>query len=170
MKDAGRSMLMKSSALMKNKVVQVAFEGDSSTLRGEVQSGVDKDGEEYITYQIQLKQYLANINKYSINLEWCFGIIMFPSMEQSLVVNETFAELKSESDAIGLIKLIEAIFYSYQSHEYPPLGTWQSMVILAWSHQPDNVSEANHYEKFKTIIEVRKANDVNFRSVDGFPF
>ena len=40
---------------MKEKAVQVASEGDGSTLRGEVQIVTDKDGEEFITYQIQLK-------------------------------------------------------------------------------------------------------------------
>ena len=167
MKDAnaGLSMLIKPSAPMKDKVIQVATEGDDSILKGEVKSVVDKDGEEFIMYQIQLKQYLADASKYNENLERCFGIIMgqcSPSMEQSLMANENFVELKSKSDSIGLIKLIEAICYSYQSHEYPPLGAWQSMDVLARAHQPDNVSEANHYEKFKTIVEVCKANGVNF--------
>ena len=36
------------------------------------------------------------------------------------------------------------------------------MDILARACQPDNVSEANHCEKFKTIIEVCKENGVKF--------
>ena len=78
MKDAnaGRTMLMKPSAPMKDKVIQVASYGDDSKLTGEVQSVVDKDGEKFITYQIQLKQYLADISKYNENLERCFGIII----------------------------------------------------------------------------------------------
>ena len=57
-------------------MVQVASEGDGSTLRGEVHSVIDKDGEELITYQIQLKQHLADISRYNKNLGRCFGIIM----------------------------------------------------------------------------------------------
>ena len=76
---------------------------------------------------------------------------------------ETFTDLKNKSDSIGLVKLIETICYSYQSHEYPPLGAWQAIDTLGRAHQPDiNMSEANHYEKFKTIIEVCKANGINF--------
>ena len=78
------------------------------------------------------------------------------------MTNETFVELKNKSNSIELIKLIEAIRYNYQSHEYPPLGVWESMDTLARAYQLDNVSEASHYKKFKTIVEVCKTNGVNF--------
>ena len=67
--DAGRSMLTKPNAPMKDKIVQVATIGEDSKLVGEVQRVIDKDGEDFITYQIELKQYLTDISKYNENLE-----------------------------------------------------------------------------------------------------
>jgi len=44
----------------------------------------------------------------------------------------------------------------------PPLGAWESLDRLAKTKQPDDVSEANHHEIFKTIVEVCKASTINF--------
>ena len=51
----GLTMLRKPSAPMIDKVVQVATVGDDRKMRGEVKSVIDKDGEAYIMYQIELK-------------------------------------------------------------------------------------------------------------------
>ena len=118
-------MLVSPTIPVINKVVQEATVGKGSKLVGKVKSVIDKDVEAFITYQIMLKQYLGDISKYNDSLEKCFSIIIgqcSPAMEQSLTANAKFAAIKSSSNSIALIKLLEQICFHYQSHEYPPLG------------------------------------------------
>ena len=131
---------------MINKVVQVATEGENSRLIGEVQSVIDKEGEGFIVYQIRLKQYLSDIGKYNADLEKCFSIIIgqcSPAMEQSLAANNKFEGIKSASNSIALIKILEHICFNYQSHEYPPLGAWEAIDALGRTVQSDTMLEAN---------------------------
>jgi len=126
-KDAsiGLNMLTKPPAPMIDKVVQVATLGDDSKLRGEIQSVINKDGEEYITYQIELKQYINDVAKYRHNLEnvsvssWDSVTLLWSNPSSDRMI----ATIKSSSDSIALMKILERIFYNYQSHEYPPLGS-----------------------------------------------
>ena len=83
-------------------------------------------------------------------------------MEQSLAANDKFTAIKSASNSIALIRMLEQICFNYQLHEYPPLGAWEAIDNLGRTIQSDTVLEANHYEKFKTIVEVCKANGINF--------
>ena len=53
--DVGRIMLILPSVLMIDKVVQIATEGNNSKLVERVKSVIDKNGESFIIYQIQLK-------------------------------------------------------------------------------------------------------------------
>ena len=42
---------------------------------GQLMSILDKDSDAYMTYQLELKQYLRDIYKYRNNLEKCFSVI-----------------------------------------------------------------------------------------------
>ena len=164
--DVGRSTITKPKPPMINKVVQEASLGDDSKMIGVNRSVIDKDGEEYMMYQISLKQYVTDLSMYNDNLEKCYSVIIgqcSPAIEQDLEGDDSFPPIKLASDSIGLIKILERICYSYQSHEYPPLGAWESLDRLSNTKQPDvGVSEANHHETFKTIVEVCKASTINF--------
>ena len=134
-------------------------------MRGVLKNVIDKDGEDYVIYQIKLKQYISDLSKYTDSLEKCFSEIMgqcSPGMEQALEGEGTYASIEAISDSIGLIKMLERICYNYQSHEYPPLGAWESMDRLCNLKQPEFVSESDHHENFKTMVEVCKANGINF--------
>ena len=61
--NAGRKLLIKSTAQMIEKVVQIATEGENSKLIGMLKGVLDKDGEAFITYQMELKQYIGDIAK-----------------------------------------------------------------------------------------------------------
>ena len=61
-----------------------------------------------------------------------------------------------------MIKVIERICYNYQSHEFPPLSGWDSLDRLTTVIQPEDVLESEHYEKYKTIIEVCKTSGIKF--------
>ena len=61
---------------MIDKIVQAATEGKDSKIAETRRSVVDKDGEDFIMYQIKLKQYLTNVAKYDDDLEKFFVIIM----------------------------------------------------------------------------------------------
>ena len=67
-----------------------------------------------------------------------------------------------KSDSIALIKVIERICYNYQSHEFAPLSGWDSLDRVTAVRQPEDVLESEHYEKYKTIIEVCKASGIKF--------
>lgn len=41
-----------------------------------IKSFIDKDSEDYVTYQIPLKQYIGHLPKYNDNLEEWFSVIM----------------------------------------------------------------------------------------------
>ena len=91
---------------------------------------IDKDGEDYMVYQINLKQYVSNLTKYDDNLEKWYSVIIgqcSPAIEQELEADNSFLAIKMALDVIGLIKILERICYSYHSHEYPPLGVWETM-------------------------------------------
>ena len=157
---AGSKMLKKPVAPMVDKVIQEATLGSDSKLVGKLVKVLDKDGEDFVTYQIQLKQYIGDLAKYTDNLEKCFSVILgqcSPAMEQSLESDTKYKTVKQESDSIELIKMLERICYNYQSHEYPPLGAWESIDRLS-----NMVSDPNRYDAFKTMVEVCKANGVNF--------
>ena len=122
--DVGRSTITKPKPPMINKVVQEASLGDDSKMIGVNRSVIDKDGEEYMMYQISLKQYVTDLSMYNDNLEKCYSVIIgqcSPAIEQELEGDDSFPPIKLASDSIGLIKILERICYSYQSHEYPPL-------------------------------------------------
>ena len=85
-------------------------------------------------------------------------------MEQSLVGEKDYKNIKEKSDSIALIKVIERIYCNYQSHAFAPLSRWDSLDRLTAARQPEDVLESEHYEKFKAIIKVCKTSGINFIS------
>ena len=83
-------------------------------------------------------------------------------MEQVLDGEIEYAAIKAAPESIGLIKMLEFICYNYQSHEYPPLGAWEALDRLSDTKQPEYVSELDHHEKSKAMVEVCKASGINF--------
>ena len=83
-------------------------------------------------------------------------------MEQALAGVKGFNVIKEEADSIKLLKTVEQICYNYQPHEYPPLGAWEALDKLGKAIQTENVLGTDHYKTIKTIVEVYKANGVNF--------
>ena len=68
-----------------------------------------------------IEQYLSDIRKYNADLEKSFSITIgqcSPAMEQSLAANNKFEGIKSTSNSIALIKILEQICFNYQLHEY----------------------------------------------------
>ena len=126
---------------------------------------LDKDGEEWIMYQLQMKKYIDRTTKLDDDIQQIFNIVLgqcSPSMEQALSTVKGYRLMKEEADSIKLIQTIEQICYNYQPHEYPPLGAWEALDSLGKAIQPENVLEADHYELVKTMVEVCKASGVNF--------
>ena len=94
----------------------MAILGSDSKLVGQVRSVLDRDGEAFITYQIELKQYVGDVAKYKDNLEKCFSTIIgqcSPAIEQSLESQDKFKDVKEKSDSVELIKMLEQICYNY---------------------------------------------------------
>merc|ERR1740124_1955217 len=113
--DVGRSKLVKPKPPMINKVIQEATEGEDIKIIGVVRSVIDKDGKEYMMYQVNLKQYVSDLAIYDDNLERCYSVIIgqcSPTIEQDLEANDSFLPIKISSDSIGLIKLLEFIRYN----------------------------------------------------------
>ena len=73
-----------------------------------------------------------------------------------------FKSIKETSEIIGLLKIIERICYNYKSHEFGLLGGWESLDRLGTTRQPKYISEADHYGKFKTAVDICKASKINF--------
>ena len=93
-KDAtvGINMLVKPSPPMTTRIVQEASIGDNSVLTGVRRDVLDKNGVNFVEYQIDLKQYLSGKTKYTENLQKCFTTIMgqySPLMKQALVAEST---------------------------------------------------------------------------------
>jgi len=112
------------------KIVQEATVRDNTVVRYVERGVLDREGIDFVEYQIDLKQYKSDKTIYNENLQKCFTIIMgkySPSMEQALDLEVMFKGMKEKSDSILLTKLLERICYSYQSHEYAPLGAWEAM-------------------------------------------
>lgn len=108
---------------------------------------LDKDGEEWIIYQIRLKKYIDRVTKLEDDLQQIFNIIIgqcSPGMEQALSGMKDFKTINEEANSLDLIKAIEQICYNYQPHEYPPLGAWEALDKLGKSFQPENVREPDH--------------------------
>ena len=83
-------------------------------------------------------------------------------MYQSLDDAKGFNAIKEKSESINLVNMIECICYNYQSHEFAPLGGWDYLNRLTATQQPDDVMKSDHYNKFKTVVEVYKASGINF--------
>ena len=83
-------------------------------------------------------------------------------MKKYLVGGKEYKIIKEKSDAIKIIKLIKRICYNYQLHKFAPLGGRESLDRLATIRQPEDMLESNHYDKFKTVIEVCKASGIKF--------
>ena len=83
-------------------------------------------------------------------------------MEQNLEAEHTFEGLKTNSDSIGLLKLLERLCYSYRAHKYVPLGAWNAVDKLSRLVQPNDVHEVIHYDTFRSVVEMCKASGVNF--------
>ena len=119
-------------------------------------------------YQVELKQYITDKNKYKAEIQRCFNIIMgqcSPTVERNLEGDDSYAELRSKADSIGLIKLLEKICYNYRAHEYKPLGAWTSITKLSTLVQPEGVHETKHYDTFRSTVEMCKASGVNFATM-----
>ena len=126
---------------------------------------LNKDGEQWIMYQLQLKKYIDRATKLDDDIQQIFSIILgqySPGMEQTLLAIKGYNLMKEEVDSIKLIKNIEKIYYNYQPYEYPPFGSWEALDTLGKAIQLDKVFEADHYETVKTMVEVCKASGVNF--------
>ena len=61
---------------MVDKVVQWASLGDNGKMVGVIKSVIDKGGEEYMMYQINLNQYVNDLSKCNDNLEKCYSVII----------------------------------------------------------------------------------------------
>ena len=72
----GINLLIKPRPPMINKVVQFATMGEDSVLVGREVSVIDKDCEEYIEYQLYLKQYMTDLTKFNDNLEKCYSLLI----------------------------------------------------------------------------------------------
>jgi len=126
---------------------------------------LDKDGEEWVVYQLELKKYIDHKSKLDDDLQQIFNVIIgqcSPGMEQAFAGVMDFATTKEEDDSIKLLKTIEQICYTYQPYEYPLLRVWKALDKLGKSIQPENVLKADHYETVKTTVVVCKASGVNF--------
>ena len=126
---------------------------------------LDKDGEDWIMYQLQLKKYIDLTTKLDDDIQHIFNIVLgqcSPSMKQALSAVKRYKLMKEEADSINIIKTIEKICYNYQPHEYPPLGVWEALYSLGKVIQPENIPEADHYKMVETMIEVCKASVLIF--------
>jgi len=74
--DVGQSTLVKLRPPMILKVVQEATLGASSVMNGVSKMVIDKDGEDYMMYQVNLKQYASDLTKYNDDLEKCYSVII----------------------------------------------------------------------------------------------
>ena len=167
MKDAavGMAMLTKPSPPMIKKIIQLATVGQDSKMEGVEKTVIDVGSEDFLEYQIELKQYVSDKTKYNDDIQKCFSLIIgqcSPAVEQNLEAEDTFDDMKTRSSSIELIKLLEKICYSYRAHEYTPLGAWNAIDKLINMRQPDNVHEVHHYETFRSVVEMCKASSVNF--------
>ena len=132
-------------------MVHEATPGADSIIIGVEKTVVEKDSEEFLEYQVELKQYITDKTSYRDDIHKCFNIIMgqcSPAVEQNLEAEETFNDLKNSSNAIELIKLLEKLCYSYRAHKYTPLGAWNAIDKLSLLVQPDDVHEVKHYDTF----------------------
>ena len=78
---------------------------------------------------------------------------------------QTFRNIRIQSDSIGLIKNLEKLCYSYRAHEYIPLGAWDAIDKLTLLRQPVDVYEVKHYETFRSVVEMCKAGGINFATM-----
>ena len=91
---------------------------------------VDKDSEDFFTYQIKLKKYIDNMLNNTDNLQLCFTTIIGQNshdIEQLLKSETTFDDPKKRYDSVGLMKLIEKLCFNYHAHEYTLLGAWEGI-------------------------------------------
>ena len=89
-------------------MVQEAILGNNNKMIVVTQIFIDKDGGEYMTYHINLKQYVINPIKYDNNLEKFYSVIIrkySPLIEQDFEADDSFLAIKLASDLIGLIKI-----------------------------------------------------------------
>ena len=138
-KTKGINILVKPKSPMTTKIIQFTTVGENSILEGREVNVVDKDCEEFTEYQINLKQYISDVENFHSDLEKCFSLLpgqCSPSMEQTLAGEKDYQTIKEQSDSIGLIKMIERVCYNYQLHEYAPLGGWESLDRLGTTRQP----------------------------------
>ena len=167
-KDAGLKTLNKPSAPMTTMIRQFATPGDDSQMVGREVAVMDRDSEAFYEYQLKLKQYLSDVNKYEENLETCYSILLgqcSPAVEQALEGDKSFKVIRSTSNSISLLKLIECIAYNYQPHEYGPLAGWNSIDKMSAARQQEGVHETKYLEMFKTTVEVAKASGINFAAM-----
>lgn len=83
-KSKGTNLLTKPKAPMTKKIVQVATLGEDSKMIGKEVTDIDKDGEDYVEYQINLKQYMSDLTKFNSDLEKIFSLLLgqcSPSIE-----------------------------------------------------------------------------------------
>ena len=161
----GLDLHNKPSAPMTTKIVQEATPGADSKMIGVKRLLIDKESEDYLEYQVELKQYVTDKTKYRDDIHKCFNIIMgqySPAVEQNLEAEEVFEDLKSKSNSIKLIKLLEKLCYSYRAHKYTLLGAWNAFDKLGNLTQPDDVHEVKYYDAFRSVVEMCKASNINF--------
>lgn len=70
---------------------------------------MDKDSEDYLEYQVELNQYIADKTKQRDDMHKCFNIIIEQcifAVEQNLEAEETSEESQNKSDLIALMKIL----------------------------------------------------------------
>lgn len=61
---------------MMTKVIQIASVGENSTLTRTEVRVIDKTEESYKEYQLLLKQYHFDVNKFNSDIERCFSLLL----------------------------------------------------------------------------------------------
>ena len=70
------ALLNKPTESTTKRVVQEATPGDNSTFAGVERIIIDKDSEDYLKYQVELKQCMTDKTNYHDDIHKCFNIVM----------------------------------------------------------------------------------------------
>ena len=105
-KASGIKLLTKSRAPMK----------DNPSDKTSATRILDRDGEDFIKYQIGIKKYVDQKNKFEDDIQQIFDIVheqCSPTIQQKLDADNNYKAIKDDAYLIKLLKIIKHICYNY---------------------------------------------------------
>ncbi|VEU38525.1 unnamed protein product [Pseudo-nitzschia multistriata] len=119
------------------------------------------------------KRHTIKLLKYDDDMKKMYSTIhgqCTDAMIQKISADTSFTSVQDENDAIGLLRIIKKICYSYEAQQFPPLAGVRAIMNLYRQTQGEFTSDIEWYEQFENLLTAAAAcgGELHVPGVDNY--